>query len=343
MSYPEGRSGSPVALITVVVLAVAALVVAWLGLNFLTSFKSVDSGQVCVVKEGGPFDGRNLTDVRQPGSGIGTIGIFNDQLCLPTTERDSNDVLEGDPSFPTRDAVKIVADAQILFNMTTDGNKVRDFVRKYGRRTWGGHEIFDDEGWISFLRQRFSPVVFDTYREVIGASDCTQLNNLCQYVQEAEKAVKEGAKSVDTNQNLANAQKQMQETLKIKLHAAFGDDYFENVRVQNLRPRFESGVDHQVKLAQQLRTQNANAALAAQKRKTEATGLANAQIEQARGKKLARYEEAKGLRRYAAALSDSRVAEVEKIKALCGVDAEGNPKGCANLQVLGGSSTKILK
>lgn len=346
MSHPEDRpgvNGGPVSVIVVVVLVVAAFIVAWLGLNFMTSFKAVDSGEVCVVKEGGPFDGRNLTDVRQPGSGYGSIGIFNDQLCLPTTERDSNDVLEGDPSFPTRDAVKLVADAQIIFNLTTEPKKVREFVRKYGRRSWGGHPIFEHEGFISFLRQRFAPVVFDSYRQTFGSFNCVDLNNLCQYVQEPEKAAKEGAKAVDTNQNLALAQQQIAATLKQRLHDAFGDDYFENVRVQNLRPRFESGVDSRVKQAQSLRTENANAQLAATKAKTEASGRANSQIEEARGQKEAKIEQAKGLREYAKALHDPRVAEVEKIKALCGVDAQGNPKGCSNLQVLGSNTTKLLK
>lgn len=337
------RESSPFAWVVIFALGVAGFIAFILFINWMTSFKSVDSGHVCVVKEGGPFDGRNLTDVRQPGTKLSSIGIFNDQLCLPTTERDSNDVLEGDPSFPTRDAVKIVADAQILFHLTTDPKKVREFVRKYGLRTWDGHKIFEDDGWISFLRQRFAPVVFDSYRQTIGSFNCVDLNNLCQYVQEPEKAAKEGAKAVDTNQNLQVAQEQITNTLKAKLKAAFGDDYFEGVRVQNLRPRFESGVDARVKEAQSLRTQNANAQLEAAKRKTEATGEANAQIEAARGQKLAKYEQAKGLKRYASALSDSRVAEVEKIKALCGVDAEGNPKGCSNLQVLGGNSTKLLK
>jgi hypothetical protein len=41
------------------------------------------------------------------------------------------------------------------------------------------------------------------------------------------------------------------------------------------------------------------------------------------------------------------VAQVEAMKALCGVerDAEGNeiPKGCANLQILGGNAATLVQ
>jgi hypothetical protein len=327
------------------VLAVVVCVVGLImGIGLLTSYKNTDPGEVCVVREGGLFDGKAVIDVRQPGEGRKFIGLWNHQDCLPSSERDSNDVLEGDPKFPTRDSILMIADAQILFSLTTDPKKIKTFYEKYGRRAWGGESITREEGWINFLRQRFSPVVFDAYRQTFGATDCTALNNLCQYVLDPEKAAKQGqVKKVDNNQQLGIAQTNIAATLKQRLKDAFGDEYFENIRVQNLRPRFDSDVQSRITKAQALRTEAANAQLQAAKDKQTAIGRANAQREKARGERDARFLQAEGLNRYAKALRNPRVAEVEKFKALCGVDENDKPTGCQNLQVLGGSSTKLLK
>jgi hypothetical protein len=51
------------------VAAIIALVVVIGAGAWLFSIKGTDSGSVCVVREGGPFDGRDIKEVRQPGSG----------------------------------------------------------------------------------------------------------------------------------------------------------------------------------------------------------------------------------------------------------------------------------
>lgn len=297
------------------------------GAAWLFSIKGVDAGKICVVKEGGPFDGRDVKEVRQPGSGPKPIGAFNGHHCLPTTERDSNDVIEEDPTFPTRDAVQVIADGQVLFNLTQDAEKIEEFYRKYGRRSWGGKDLWDDQGWINFLRERFQPVVLDTMRQTIGVYDCTQLNNLCQYVQNAEAVTKGEVEKVDNSQNLTAAAEKIAENLKTRLRAAFGDDYFENVRFQNLKIRFEEEVQNRITEAQSLRTQAANAQLEAERAQTEAEGRTAVAREEVKQLKI----KAQGYRRNPAQ------AAIDKLTALCG------PDGCTSLQVLGGESTKLLK
>ena len=73
--------------------AFVALIVVIAAGAWLFSIKGTDAGQVCVVREGGPFDGRDIQSVRQPGEGPRPIGAFNKQDCLPITERDSTDVI----------------------------------------------------------------------------------------------------------------------------------------------------------------------------------------------------------------------------------------------------------
>lgn len=308
---------------------VIALVVIVAAGSYAISFKGTDSGTVCVVREGGPFDGRAVREVRQPGEGPKAIGSFNHQDCLPTTERDSNDVLEEDPTFPTRDSVQVVADGQALFSLTTDPAKIKTFYKKYGRRKWRGKEISTEAGWVNFLRQRLAPVLLDTQREVIGQYECIQLNNLCQYVQNAEAVTKGDVKKVDNQQNLAQAQTSIAETLKRKLRSAFGDDYFENVRFQNLRIRFESEVQRQITKAQSLRTQAANARLEADRRVAETRGTADARVAEAEGARRAAFQQEKAYR------ANPTQRDIDKIRAFCGAD------GC-DPRVIGGGLDGII-
>jgi hypothetical protein len=89
--------------------------------SLLTSFHT--PGEVCVVQEGGPLDGRGVADVRQPGEGVSNIGIFNKQRCFPPTERTyiiSSRANEADSKtvdfveVPTADAVAVRIEGQAL-------------------------------------------------------------------------------------------------------------------------------------------------------------------------------------------------------------------------------------
>jgi len=329
----EPKSAGKVALSVLAVFGL--LIAAWLLLNFMTSFKGTDTGSVCVVKEGGPFDGRDVKTVRKPGEGPRPIGIFNDQLCYPATQRDSNDIIDGTPTFPTKDSVQVVADDQILFTLTQDPRKLKEFHREYGSRSWGGKELFAG-GWINFLRERFQPIVLDATREAIGTFECTQLNNLCQYVQNAEEVAQGKVKAVNNSQNLSAACKAIREALVGtvenpggKLRQAFGDDYFENVRCQNLRIRFQAGVQEKINEAQSLRTQAANAKLEATRKVAEAKGDADRKVEQARGARAAAFQQSKAYK------ANPTQAEIDKIEAFCGAD------GC-DPQVIGGSLNGII-
>ena len=299
---------------------------------WLLSFRGTDAGEICAVREGGPFDGRAIKEIRQPGEGPKPIGAFNHQDCLPTTERDSNDVIEGEQVFPTRDSIQVIVDGQALYSLTTDATKIRVFYTKYGRRKWGGESISTDQGFLNFQRQRLAPVFLDAQREVVGQYDCNALNNLCQYVQNPE-AVLEGdegaATGGDTTQNLSEAQRTLAQKIKEKLRAAFGDDYFENVRYQNLRIRFETDVQARITEAQSLRTQAANAGLEAQRKKAEAKGEADRKVEQATGERRAAFQQQKAYQ-----LNPTQ-REIDKIRAFCG------PDGC-DPQVLGGNLQDVI-
>ena len=93
-----------------VLLVLAAIVL-------LGAFKAVAPSDVCVVQEGGPLDGRGISEVRQPSGGVSFIGVFNSQRCFPATQR--NYVISPDRAHreqgetldffetPTSDAVQV--------------------------------------------------------------------------------------------------------------------------------------------------------------------------------------------------------------------------------------------
>jgi regulator of protease activity HflC (stomatin/prohibitin superfamily) len=322
-------SPGPLAYLVGGVLFIAIIFGVIAGGAWLFSFKGTDSGQVCVVREGGPFDGRAIKEVRQPGSGAKPIGAFNHQDCLPITERDSNDVIPGDQLYPTEDSVQVIADGQALYSLTSDPAKIKKFYQGYGRRKWGGEDITSDAGFLNFQKQRIAPVLTDALREVIGQYTCDSLNNLCKYVQNPDAAVKGDVEAKDTTQNLSAASDSITKAIKAKLKAAFGDDYFENIRYQNLKIRFEPEVQAQITKAQSLRTQAANAKLDAQRKVAEAEGEANTKVAQAEGAKRAAIEQEKA---YA---SNPTQRELDKLKAFCGDD------GC-DPQVIGGNAQQII-
>lgn len=326
------RGASPRVLAFVGIAAVVGLVVVIAAGAWLVSFKGVDTGVVCVVREGGPFDGRDITEVRQPGSGPKPIGAFNKQDCLPITERDSNDVLPVDQTFPTRDSVQVVVDGQALYQLTSDPERVEAFYRGYGRRRWGGEDITTEEGWLNFQRQRIAPVILDAQREIVGQYACTSLNNLCRYVQNPVAATTQqggGQEQVDNTQNLAEAQRTLAERIRRGLRDAFRGDYFENVRYQNLRIRFEPEVQARITEAQSLRTQAANARLEAERQRAQAQGEADRREEEARGERRAAFQRARAYR------INPNAAQIDRIRAFCGDD------GC-DPQVIGGDLSDVI-
>lgn len=298
---------------------------------WMFSFNGTDTGEVCIVREGGIFDGRDIKEVRGPGEGPKPIGAWNHQDCLPITERDSNDVLENDPTFPTRDRVQVIADGQALYTLTSDPALVEKFYRKYARKSWGGKDMWEDEGWLNFQRQRLGPILLDTLRQVIGEYDCNSLNNLCAYVQDPEAAVNGKIKDEGENntQNLNAAAQKITEVFRQKMKDAFGEEYFENVRYQNLRIRFEGPVQERITQAQTLRTEAANAKLEAEKKVAEARGDADRRVEVARGEAEAAEQQERAYR-----LNPTK-RQIDKIIAFCGQD------GC-DPKVIGGGAGQVI-
>ena len=312
-------------------LAVVVLALAIVGLNWVTAFKSVGPGQVCVIQEGGPFDGRDVAKVRQAASGVANIGIFNKQRCFPATERNyiisakagESDRQEVDfVEVPTSDAVSVRIEGQALFRLSTDPKAISEFYRRFGVRTFDGlHPYEGDEGWRKFLAIQFRPILDNALREAIGQYECVQLNNTCQYVQNAEQAVQGDVEEINTGQTLAEAQETIAKTLQADLNDTLGGNYFEGIRFRLRGVTFDPKVQEKITGAQAARTELATAKLEAQRR-----------VEQAIGDRRVAEQKAEAIKATQNAYRGNPAqARIDAIKAL--------PQG---LQALGGSVNSIV-
>jgi regulator of protease activity HflC (stomatin/prohibitin superfamily) len=313
-------------------LGCAGLVILVVGFGWLTAFKSVPPSDICVVQEGGPFDGRDVKEIRQPSSGVRNVGIYNKQRCFPATER--NYIISADPSqsdrrnvdffsTPTRDAVQVRIEGQALFRLTTDPAAVKTFYNRFGVRTFNGQHPYDgDSGWSSFLGVQFRPVLDNALREAIGEYRCVELNNTCAYVQDAEAAVtgKVPARA-DTGQNLAVVQAKIAETLDRDLQDTLGGKFFENIRFRLVQVTFDPAVQSSVTAATAARAQVATKRLEAQQR-----------VETAIGDRRVAEQKAKAIRATRDAYRDNPAqARIDAIRAL--------PQ---DLRALGGNLSTIV-
>lgn len=302
------------------------------------SYKGVDTGEICVVKEGGPFDGRDIVEIRQPASGPKFIGSFNQQHCFPSNERSytlSSNPAEADAKTvdvfktPTLDAVEVTVEGQFRFSLNTDPVVVEEFYRKYGNRTYDGKKPYDGgEGWENFLAQVFRTQGLNALRDAIGEYRCVELKNTCQYVQNTEAVTKGEVEEVANSQNLSKVEREVAEQVQENVNSQLGGEYFTDIRFNLTGVKFEDDVEAAVTRAQTKRTEVANTRLEAQRLKEEAAG-----------RKLAAKEDAKAIKIKQDAYQTSPTqADIDRIKALCG------NSGCQNLQIIGeGQVTKLIR
>lgn len=321
--------------LTAAAAGVAAVIVLILLVNGIGGLHAVSPSEVCVVQEGGPFDGRGISAIRQPSEGLEFVGAFNKQRCFPATQR--NYIISADPAsgdkagvdfveVPTRDAVNVRIEGAAYFQLNTDPVAIRSLYLRYGVRTFDGiHPYEGEQGWDAFLDQNFRPVLDNALREAIGGFDCVQLNGTCQYVTSASEAVKGNVQKVDTTQNLASAQDKIAETLQADLNSSLdappGHPYFTGIRFRLRLVRFDESVQKRIDDAVAARTQVATARLQGQQR-----------VEAAIADRRVAEQRAQAIRSTRGAYRDNpSQARIDAIKAL--------PSG---LRALGGSTTQLL-
>ena len=263
--------------------------------SLLGAFKAVAPSDVCVVQEGGPLDGRGISEVRQPSGGVSFIGVFNSQRCFPATQR--NYVISPDPAHreqgetldffetPTSDAVQVRIEGQALFSFNTDPDGRQGLL----------HEVRRAD-----VRRARTP----TRAPRAGRRSSPSSSGPCSTTRCARRSAGTAAwssttpaptsrtpppsrpASVDVNrdnsQNLSKVQAEIGSTLEADLKATLGGPFFENVQFRLVQVRFDEEVQESITAATAARADVATKRLQAQQVVETAIGERRAADQKAR-------------------------------------------------------------
>ena len=327
--------------------AVAVLVVGVLIYAF-NSFARVEPGFVGLVRNGGPFDNRNVTGVITPADGITNVGFASTVSQYPTSER-FDDVAPGvygeDPGSGdslgidryrtrTKDGQDVGVQGQWRYTLNTDRAVLEEFDQKYGTRTYavpGTDErvrVSDgDQGMAVFIYNQLRQTQQEAIRQGIGGVTGAQLDPSLGLLTVTStdpgalaKANAELAAAGDSTQTFINVSKAVSDVgaarINEQLGAAADKPYFLGVRftLQAIAPSPDTA-----QKVQQVRNSvadlaKANADAAAQV--AAANGAAQKAVAEAEGRRLtAEKDAAAQVARQAGYNACSTCAEIDRVNA----------------------------
>lgn len=212
---------------------------------------------MAVIRNGGPFDNRNIRQAPlSPGSARTWTGFFSTGHTYPSTQRYysiTGDNKRGDRSgvdvenLPTSDGVEVGVEGIVYFTLNTDAKALNDFDNRFGTRTYravDGQQYFPwqgDAGWSAFLDNVVRPEISNSLREQIGSVRCVDLQAACILVQNGSAAAAAAdptkVKSVvdlnggaKNNETIAKVQDAVNTALTANLTATLGGPAIQDVR-----------------------------------------------------------------------------------------------------------------
>jgi hypothetical protein len=246
--------------------ALAAIVLINVGVSFSDAFDRTDAGQVSVVRNGGPFDDRNIRQVIQPASGLTWIGWYSESHKYPAQQRFytiTADPKRGDrPGVdvvhtPSADGVEMGIEGTLYFSLNLDDKTLRDFDNKFGTRTFTAadgntyHAYDGDAGWSAFLDQIIRPVIDNDLREQIGNFRCAELVSSCALVQNSgSTTTTPGGTGANSNSNIASVQNAINTSLAQDLQSTLGDKFLVDLHFNLVRVSLPDDVQAAVDKAQ---------------------------------------------------------------------------------------------
>lgn len=236
-------------------------------LGMVGCYSTPEGGEIGVIRNGGPFDDRNIRQVVPNGSGNTWVGVFSESHYYPAADQqriykfdDAKDADAKPVEVPTKDGVRVRLTGTFYINTAFDGSKegkrlVQAFDTAYGTRAFGGGDEakkpWEDGGWPIFLNSILQPVIDSNIREVIAEFDCKQLVSSCALVQRggSEKVSAEQVAGADNKSNVTLIQDRINQNLAEEIKAKLGESYFRNVRF-SLGPVELPGVQQAIDQAQ---------------------------------------------------------------------------------------------
>ena len=232
------RAASAVGIL--VVLAFVLVVIASLGHGPTTK---PEAGQIGVIRNGGPFDNRNIRGVVKSGSGLTWSGLYSTTHYYPVGSQQRfikiSDESESDApliTVPTKDGVEVTIQGTFYLNTVFDNSPggleaMRDFDTQFSTRTFGNadlHPYDGRQGFSAFLNANVIPSVRGNLRQVVGGIYCYQLVSSCALVQ--NQTAENQQRSESNNTTIKEIEKTVQDGLKVDLTATLGETYFTNVK-----------------------------------------------------------------------------------------------------------------
>jgi regulator of protease activity HflC (stomatin/prohibitin superfamily) len=246
--------------------AVALLMITTL-VGLIGGFDRTDGGQVAVVRNGGPFDSRNIRQIIEPASSLTWTGLWSASHKYPSQQRyytiTARENAGDRPGVdvvrtPSADGVDMGIEGTLYFTLNLDQKTLRNFDNKFGTRGFTGadghvyHAYDGDLGWSAFLDQIIRPVIDNDLREQISRFRCAELVSSCALVQNVGSTnagqASPGGKA--SNGNIAQVQNAVNSSLAVDLKSTLGDDFLKQLRFNLVRVTLPDNVQDAVNKAQ---------------------------------------------------------------------------------------------
>lgn len=195
---------------TFIALGIIGIIVGiWALASVWGAFESGETGQVGVIRNGGPFDNKEFRGVLPPNAGPTWIGFNSSVRYYPSTERYDNfvpGVFGANPSdgdtlavnayrTNTRDGMSIGIKGQFKYTVNQDPDVLAKFDQDYGQRTYAQPNsdqrllVSDgDDGFAVFLDSQVRPLEEETIRQIVGDHKCTDFDASCTVLTQGNNA-----------------------------------------------------------------------------------------------------------------------------------------------------------
>lgn len=245
---PKGRRGSSGPSLGRLFGSGVALLV--LGIGLLTaiivasrSTTKPEAGQIGVIRNGGPFDNRNIRGLVRSGSGLTWTGLMSTTHYYPVSSQQRFIKLSDDPAsdgpsvtVPTKDGVEVTIQGTFYMNTAFDNSPgglkaMRDFDTQFSTRTFGTEDLHPYDGragFSAFLTANVIPSVRNNLRQVISGVSCYQLVSSCALVQ--NQSAEQQRNALDSSTKIPQIEEAVQKGLDADLSDTLGQAYFRNIK-----------------------------------------------------------------------------------------------------------------
>jgi regulator of protease activity HflC (stomatin/prohibitin superfamily) len=227
-----------------------------------------DIGHVGVVRNGGPFDKRNIRQIVRPGAGLTWIGWFSqspheypasqvERTYTVTADATRGNRKEADVvTVPTKDGVQIGVEATLFYHFMgeRDEHTLRTFDKSFGTRRYlvdgrhGGQELYPwqgDDGWSGMFETVFRPVLENNMRRELGRFQCAELVPSCKLLRRVS-----GGPGAEPGATIAGIERTINRSLEGELTNTLGNHYFWGLRFRIARVSLPANVQTAIDRAQ---------------------------------------------------------------------------------------------